>query len=685
MKYVSKVDVFSGSAETDLSRLTGIAAAWRPIRPKHGSTHPGAQLPFGRMSVCGYSGGFASGYGLRGSCYAPEGPNLYHKKCLFGLTHLHQSGTGAIGYYYNYALTTAFFGELGTPAHDIKEEAGSPGYYTVTDAVTNIKYEATVDGATARHRYTFPKSGGRISINFSHNGLRLGGKDYCHPAGEIKLTVLDGETLLAETVQEGVRLYFCVTVSGARVRIWDKYRETDTTLLIANGQHKHAFGCVFDGLGEICELKLSLSLRSADEALKFARSSTDSFDKVRKTAADIWEEKLSAIDIEADETQKEIFYSSLYHTLVKPADFSGENLYDDTHDFVTDFSTLWDIYKTQIPLLFSLYPEISRKMCNTYLTLNDKLGVMPNSFGLTADMKVEAQQARLLAAYMFCDAFWRGVEGVDFGKAVTALYNELCGDEYKSFFENGECPRTTYTLDVAESCGNIGDVASALGYDDISKRLLPFADNVKNAFDPTTGLLKEDYTYYEGTHWSYSFRPLRDNAARIAICGKEKYVELLDRFFGFTQTENGPHRFQGFNNETDMEAPYAYSLAGRHDRLCEITDKLSELFITGHDGMPGNADSGGLTACYIWNCLGLFPVSGQDLMLIGSPKVESATLKLQNGHTFKISRKGEGIYVKSAILSGRKLERLCFSVTDMMKGGELVFEMTEDKANCQMK
>ena len=106
--------------------------------------------------------------------------------------------------------------------------------------------------------------------------------------------------------------------------------------------------------------------------------------------------------------------------------------------------------------------------------------------------------------------------------------------------------------------------------------------------------------------------------------------------------------------------------------------------VEGRGSVPGNNDSGGLCSCYLWNALGVFPVSGQDLMIIGSPRVREAVLHLGNGKQFRIQKQGGGIYVKSAALNGKPLQTLCFSAREMMRGGELVLVMTEDALKAQL-
>ena len=126
-----------------------------------------------------------------------------------------------------------------------------------------------------------------------------------------------------------------------------------------------------------------------------------------------------------------------------------------------------------------------------------------------------------------------------------------------------------------------------------------------------------------------------------------------------------------------METPYAYYYADRHDRVCQvISDGLESMFAEGKGGMPGNNDSGGLSSLYMWNAMGIFPVSGQDLMLIGSPRMLKSVIHMGNGKDFTIRREGEGIYVKQAVLNGIELAEMSFAASEMMKGGELVLTMS---------
>jgi putative alpha-1,2-mannosidase len=229
----------------------------------------------------------------------------------------------------------------------------------------------------------------------------------------------------------------------------------------------------------------------------------------------------------------------------------------------------------------------------------------------------------------------------------------------------------------------------------IGARMTKRAALWRRYYDETTGLLV-DSEYYEGTKWNYSFRLLHDMQGRVELAGgSERFVALLDRFFGYgaepvvrafdpaDETTRAAlydcHRFCGYNNEPDIEAPYAYLWAGRHDRTAQVVRSvLRHNFTVGRGGLPGNDDSGGLSSAFVWNALGLFPVTGQPIVLIGSPCFREASMRVGE-ETLTISAPGAGdeaIYVRAATLNGVSLNRAWLTVDELTAGGELTFEMS---------
>jgi putative alpha-1,2-mannosidase len=355
------------------------------------------------------------------------------------------------------------------------------------------------------------------------------------------------------------------------------------------------------------------------------------------------------------------------------------------------------MYKTQLPLINSLYGQEATGICRALLQRGERDGIIPISILASRGNDVCKDQARMLGAHVLADAFFRGVEGIDWQRVLDHHEHELNQRENAVCLEGALPSRYTYVLDIAEACNALSVMAKKLGNNEQADLFSLPGKRWPLVFDKKTGLLSTDSNYYEGTNYNYSFRLLHDMAARIDLAGgPDTFTKLLDDFFGYgaspvvQQTDPNDdelmrkghelHRFEGFNNEPDMESPYAYYYIGRHDRICEINRYgIRSVYHEGRGGLPGNDDSGGLSSCFVWNCLGLFPVAGQDLMILGSPAIDGAQLLLHNGKTFTITvndQSDENIYVKKAVFNGKTLDRYCLSVEEFMGGGRLEFFMT---------
>ena len=139
------------------------------------------------------------------------------------------------------------------------------------------------------------------------------------------------------------------------------------------------------------------------------------------------------------------------------------------------------------------------------------------------------------------------------------------------------------------------------------------------------------------------------------------------------------HRFEGFNNESDMESPFSYIYTDEHNKLCEIIDEcVNRTFTTGRGGLPGNNDSGGLSSLFVWYVLGMFPKSGSGEMFIGSPHIDKATIHLAEGKKLDIevnNRTKDNIYIDSVEFNGKTVDGYEVSVSELINGGKLIFNM----------
>jgi putative alpha-1,2-mannosidase len=244
---------------------------------------------------------------------------------------------------------------------------------------------------------------------------------------------------------------------------------------------------------------------------------------------------------------------------------------------------------------------------------------------------------------------------------------------------------------VTDACLYVAEITNNT---DLKARLLTLAENWRNAYGDD-GLMSEQSPYYEGDRYTYSFRIQRNMEGRIALAGgKEKFAAMLDDFFGYTGDSlrqithfdaDGDiaacryHRFEGFNNECDMETPFAYLYADRRDRLCEILHEcVTRSFGLGRSGLPGNNDSGGLSSLFVWNTLGIYPVSGSGEFLLGAPQTNGAEVTLASGNVLRITAERpqpNAIYVDRVEWNGSPIEGFSIPAREIMVGGTLHFYM----------
>jgi putative alpha-1,2-mannosidase len=133
-------------------------------------------------------------------------------------------------------------------------------------------------------------------------------------------------------------------------------------------------------------------------------------------------------------------------------------------------------------------------------------------------------------------------------------------------------------------------------------------------------------------------------------------------------------------NEPGFLAPYLYNWAGRPDKTAEhVRAIIAKNYHAGQTGLPGNDDSGAMSSWYAFGEMGIFPNAGQDVYLIGSPAYPQTTLHLAAGKSFIIEARNlstENIYVATATLNGKPLNRSWLRHREIVSGGRLVLTMS---------
>ncbi len=717
-----RVDPFIGTDVTDLPAAQGIAATWWAPKPQVGNTHPGAAFPLGMVSACAYSGAYPTGYGRHQLSTEGIPTRLHDHLVASGFTHFQQSGTGAIRKYYNYFRVTPMMEALDGlgGVWQLDDEVAEPGYYAAT-LRSGVRCELTVGPKSAVHRYTFPAHrDARVVIDCSLGGLAIEhGRTV--PLRAHLHTLHDG-VAQAEITVEGAPLAVHVECDapGWREMLWYDRR------LMPGGnrldfEHIRAttlrpFGLMWAGpthAGQTIELRLGFSLRGTDQAERNLRDDCGrhGFDARRERTRATWSEHLGTIDIDTgapgggQADRGSVFATALYHSLIKPCFASGESpFWPSAGPFVFDIATMWDIYRTQLPLLTTLFPRRATELANALLTICEEEGNLPIGYRMAKGADRFARQGSALAHTFLADLCQLSPEvitGIDWDWALANMHADLRRAYGEEFLERGITHPITHTLDVAFGYRCSAVVARHLGDDALADQFEVLASRWTAAYDPATGLLV-DSTFYEGGKWNYSFRLGHDMAGRIDLAGGDgSFVELLDRFFGFGAApvkQLGEHpspdeiaagyaldRFEGLNNEPDMEAPWCYHYAGRTDRTAEVVNAIiTNQFGTGRGGLPGNDDSGGLSSWYVWAALGLFPVAGQNVVLLNAPSFANATIAVGDR---RLQIETEGFvepepgrpcqYVQSATLDGAPIDRSWLAGEQLHRGGTLAIRLGE--------
>jgi len=710
------VDPFIGNDATCLPEQGELSRTWFWPKAQIGNTHPGAVTPFGMVSVLPYSGSYPTGYGRYGRCTEGQPPELWEKNTAIGFTHFHQTGCGDMRLFYNYfrviPLAAGTEPLVGLDRRlELVDEAASPGKYSarLKDFAESgdLGVELTVSPKCAVHRYTFPPGvRGRIALNFSHGGVDGGPKDRWVLAEKISAHRLTENTAEGTVEYRGIPYSFFLSVEGgtAGSGFWrDGVPLPGEEIVITETEDaSHAFGLYIDGKeeGGTLELRLAFSLRGVDQAIaNFAEVDGESFGEVHAAAAGAWRGRLSKIEVEGGtEGQRQQWHTAFYQSLIKPCDLTDESpFWLQNTPFFTDFSTMWDIYKTQLPLVMSLFPETGHRLIEALLKTGEYLGHLPIGYVLGEGIETFSKQCSAIAHLTIYDAYIRGYE-IDWLRALDVMLKDFKTGKGASFLRNGYVYPFTHTLDLAEASSVTAQIAHAMGKHEIFEKMQNLAERWRYVYDEEDGRLGHA-SYYEGGAWNYSFRLHYDMVSRIGLYPSvQDFVEDLDDFFGYGKeaaTQLGPqptdkeleragyalNRFSGINNEPDMETPYAYIYAGRHDRTAEVVREIMRYqYRPEKGGFPGNDDSGALSSWYVWSATGIFPVGGQNLFLIGSP-IFSRTVWHLPGGDFVIEAKGvseAAKYVVGAELNGRPLERAYLRWSEFgTKGGHLVLQMAE--------
>jgi predicted alpha-1,2-mannosidase len=159
--------------------------------------------------------------------------------------------------------------------------------------------------------------------------------------------------------------------------------------------------------------------------------------------------------------------------------------------------------------------------------------------------------------------------------------------------------------------------------------------------------------------------------------GPEAFVKKLDGLFASGTYDQG--------NEPSHHIAYLYDDAGVPSKTqFHVHDIMTRLYLNTTGGLIGNDDAGQMSAWYVLSALGFYPVTpGTPRYSIGTPHFDEMTVHAGSGKGLHIVAHGAEagkFYVRSVRLNGRLLDRMYLLHSEVVGGGELVFEMSDRPA-----
>ncbi|TDG36178.1 glycoside hydrolase family 92 protein [Pedobacter changchengzhani] len=687
---------------------------------ENGHTFPGASVPFGfvqvspETSIMGWN--HCSGYN-------------YNDKQLIGFAQNHLNGTG-IGDLGD-ILLLPFSGEKAEykTTFDKKTEKASAGIYSV-DLADGVKVKLTATAHTAFHKYKFTKNEVAhllIDLQSGIVGNETALQDHVATA-EINIED-DKQTFTGhQQVNHWVArdFYYIIKLSKPYTKI--------NQLAPKLGEKAKRLVLDFDlKQNESLQVKIGIStvsISGAKQNLEAENAYWD-FDKIVKQAKSDWNSILSRVEIEGTKDQKTNFYTALYHLCLQPnniADVNGEYRGADnkvhhsaTKTYYSTFS-LWDTYRAAHPLYTILTPERVDGMVNSLIDHYKTEGILPiwTLWGKENFCMIGNHAIPVIA-----DAYLKGFRGFNVDEAYQAVkksslknHQKSNWDIYNKFgyypFDLVKEESVSRTLESAYDDYAVAEMAKTLGTKEDEFYFNKRAGFYKNIFDSTTNFMRGkdsfghwrtpfdpfslshagssggDYT--EGNAWQYTWQVQHDVEGLTKIFGgKITFANKLDSLFkldstkkgtGFTGDVSGLIGQYAHGNEPSHHIVYLFTFLDRPWRTQELAREINDRFyLNKPDGLIGNDDCGQMSAWFIFNAMGFYPVNpvGGEYVF-GAPQFKKVKLHLPNNKTFTIEAKNYSVknkYVSEITLNNQLITPHSIHHRDIIEGGKLVFEMTD--------
>lgn len=700
-----------------------------------GKTHPGAICPFGMVAF----GPDTLEGGDNGSGYS------YHHTTIDGFSVNHMSGVGWYGDLGNFQVmpTTGELNLLSGTYRDAlttrddrgyesdfrhETEVTEAGYYAVTLDTYGIRAETTASVHTGMIRMTYPAdTRRRVQINLAR---RIAGRS---PLQELQ--IVDGHTIEGRIHCPSTHggfgrggghvnydLYFHAEFSEAwdENGVWNYNWEAESGIEYTG--EELWFYAEFPAGDQPIVLKVGISYINLEGArYNFTAEAADvSFDEMHAQATAAWDEALSVISV--DDTRENtdmrtVFYTTLYHALLDPrvySDANGNYLSADgtirhTESFAkrTVFSG-WDVFRSEFPLLTIIRPDAVNDMINSLIDIAEYENVsFPRWELLGHETGCMLGDPGIIVTV---DAYKKGIRNFDADKAYEICLKTVFDPQSKrtggeAYNRYGYVPgNISATLENVYADHCIALFAEMRGDKENTEIFRKRAQNYRNIFSSEVGWMRrkdengswaewkgiyDDDGCTESNIFQQSWFVPHDPQGLIALMGKEKFLENLDRFMEESDLSAMWNEAYNHPNEPCHHLVHIFTDAGQPYKTQYWVRRIQkESYNTTEYGFCGNEDVGQMSAWFALTALGFHMMSpGSGIFHVNTPLFRRAEIRLSDEYhartlsdtlVIECDRDPEtNIYIRGIDVNGVPVSRAWLTWDEIASGGVITYHLTD--------
>ncbi len=486
--------------------------------------------------------------------------------------------------------------------------------------------------------------------------------------------------------------------------------------------------CIIQSESESLTLSFASSFISADQAvLNLSRESKD-FDEQVEANRQAWLKVLNRIEAkDKNKDHLKMFYSALYRTFLFPMTFyeineNNEEIHYNTTDKVVAPGKLftnngfWDTYKSLFPLFSLIAQDEYEAMLEGFLNSYNETGYLPkwlspDERGLMPGTLIDAVISDALVKDISLDnaeALYAAMVQSATTESADPNYGRRAVNDYWNF---GYVPSdydesVNQSLDNAYSDYCIAQVAEKLGKTDDHKRFMESSYNYEKLFDKESKFMRAKdrngnfsatfdpnewgHAYTEGSAWQNSWAVYHDFKGLINLFdSKDSFLSHITDLanqkpkfsvgsYGFEIHEMSEVAAIDFgqvaiSNQPSFHLPYLYTYAGKPESTQVLLRQLmKETFSATTTGYPGDEDNGSMSAWYVFNACGFYPVCpGSAEYVLGIPLLDEVKIHLSNGNTINLKtdqNHTQHNFVDKRVVNNEEYSKLYLNHHEMMEG-----------------